>query len=40
VEYLQVLKEVEPLIQQEPALSTYWDQRDQLEQALRQERRG
>jgi hypothetical protein len=40
VNYLQVLKEIEPLVREEPALSTYWDQRDQLEQALRQERRG
>jgi hypothetical protein len=37
-EYLQVLTEIELLIQEEPALSAYWDQRDQLDQALRQER--
>jgi hypothetical protein len=38
--YLEVLREIEPTIQSEPALSTYWDQRDQIEQALRQERQG
>jgi hypothetical protein len=38
--FLQVLKEVRPLITTEPALSTYWDMRDQLEQVLKQERQG
>lgn len=40
VELYTLLIEVEPLIKKEPALSTYWDRRDQLEQALRQERQG
>ncbi|HVS00749.1 MAG TPA: NACHT domain-containing protein [Thermoanaerobaculia bacterium] len=39
-EFLEVLREIHPLIQKEPALSTYWDQRDQLEQVLKQERHG
>ncbi len=39
-EFLDVLKEIRPLIKGEPALSTYWEKRDQLEEALRQERQG
>jgi hypothetical protein len=39
-EYLEVLEKIRDHIRYEPALSTYWDLRDQLEQALRQERRG
>lgn len=39
-EYLKLLIEIESLVEKEPALSTYWDQRDQLEQALRQEKPG
>jgi hypothetical protein len=39
-EFLEVLREIRPAIKEEPALSTYWDQRDQLEQGLRQERQG
>jgi hypothetical protein len=39
-EYLEVMKEVRDHITAEPALSTYWDQRNELEQALRQERHG
>ena len=31
---------IEPAIQSEPALSAYWEQRDQIEQDLRQERQG
>jgi hypothetical protein len=40
VEFLAVLKEIRPLVKDEPALSTYWDQRYQLEEALKQERHG
>jgi hypothetical protein len=39
-QYLALLKECEPLIRHEPALSVYWSAIDQLEQALRQERSG
>ena len=39
-EYLAFLKTVSHLIESEPALSTYWSQRAQLEQVLRQERTG
>ena len=39
-EFLEVLKEIRPLIKEEPTLSTYWEKRDQIEEALRQERRG
>ncbi len=39
-EFLDVLKEIRPLVKEEPALSTYWDQRYQLEEALKQERHG
>ena len=38
--FLGLLTEVETHVRWEPALSTYWDRRDQLEQALRQERQG
>lgn len=40
VEFLDVLNEIRPLVKGEPALSTYWDQRYQLEEALKQERYG
>lgn len=36
--FLRLLLDLESSIHKEPALSTYWDRRDQLEQALRQER--
>lgn len=39
-QFLEVLKEIRPLIKKEPALSTYWEQRDRLEEILRQERQG
>jgi hypothetical protein len=39
-QFLEVLKEVRPKIKEDPALSTYWALRDQLEQTLRQERHG
>ena len=39
-EFVDVLKDIAPLIKEEPALSTYWNQRDQIEQALKQERDG
>lgn len=39
-EFLKVLQEIAPHIRYEPALSTYWAQRDQLEQVLKQERLG
>ncbi|HVS00751.1 MAG TPA: hypothetical protein VMW27_29290 [Thermoanaerobaculia bacterium] len=39
-DFLEVLRQIRPLIQKEPALSTYWDQREQLEQVLKQEREG
>jgi hypothetical protein len=36
--YLKLLETIEPLIKQEPAQGTYWSQRDQLQEILRQER--
>jgi Cdc6-like AAA superfamily ATPase len=39
-QFLDVLKNVQLYIREEPALSTYWAQRDQLEQVLRQEKQG
>jgi hypothetical protein len=39
-EFLAVLVTAEPLVKQDPALSTYAERRDQVEQALRQERGG
>jgi hypothetical protein len=39
-EFLKVLEEVAPTISEEPALSTYWEKRDRLEQVLKQERQG
>lgn len=39
-EFLEVLREAAEHVKSEPALSVYWDRRDQLEQALRQERQG
>ena len=39
-EYLELLESVEVHIRDEPALSIYWQIRGDLEQALRQERRG
>jgi hypothetical protein len=39
-EFLEVLKEIETSVKGEPAVSTYWAQRDQLEEVLRQERQG
>ncbi|MBI3824188.1 MAG: TIR domain-containing protein [Planctomycetes bacterium] len=39
-EYLLILKEIEPAIKAEPALSTYWELRARLDQVLRQERHG
>jgi hypothetical protein len=38
--FQQLLLAVEPLVREEPALSAYWNRRDQIEQALRQERIG
>lgn len=38
--FLDVLKEVRPVIKAEPAQSTYWAQRSQLEEILRQDRQG
>lgn len=38
--FLALLEETKASIKEEPALSTYWERRDRLEQALRQERRG
>jgi hypothetical protein len=37
-EFIEVLRRVEPSIRREPALSTYWAQRAEIEQALKQER--
>lgn len=37
-EFLDVLREARSLIKEEPALSTYWEKRNRLEEALRQER--
>ncbi len=39
-EFLNVLCKVRGLITEDPALSTYWRQRADLEQVLRQEARG
>ena len=39
-EFLDLLKEIQPSIKEEPALSTYWELRYRLEEALRQERQG
>jgi hypothetical protein len=39
-DYLSLLVTIEPFVHKEPALSTYWGRRDQLEQVLRQERQG
>jgi hypothetical protein len=39
-EFLLVLEDVKNSISEEPALSTYWEKRDRLEQVLRQEREG
>ncbi len=39
-EYLHLLKEVQPVIKDEPAASTYWETRNEVEEILRQERRG
>lgn len=37
-QFLSTLKEIGDMISKEPALSTYWELRDQLEEILRQER--
>ena len=39
-QFLAILKEIQPFINEEPALSVYWKKRDQQEDALRQERQG
>jgi hypothetical protein len=39
-QFLGVLQEVSALIEEEPALSTYWSHRAELEQVLKQERKG
>jgi hypothetical protein len=39
-QFLLLLEEVADSIELEPALSTYWDKRDRLEQVLKQERQG
>jgi TIR domain/NACHT domain len=39
-DFLRLLEEVATSIEKEPALSTYWEKRDRLEQVLRQERQG
>jgi len=39
-DYLDYLKSIQPSIKEEPALSTYWELRYRLEEALRQERQG
>jgi hypothetical protein len=39
-EFLNVFQNVQPLIKAEPALSSYWARRADLEQVLKQERRG
>lgn len=38
--FLEVLQSARGLVKEEPALSTYWRRRAELEQVLRQERRG
>ena len=39
-EYLEILKEIRPLVKEEPSLSVYWELRYRLEEELRQERHG
>jgi hypothetical protein len=39
-DFVALLREVLPAVRQEPALSTYWSRRHQLEGILRQERGG
>jgi hypothetical protein len=39
-EFLDVLEAVAPVVVAEPALSTYWQYRAELEQVLKQERQG
>lgn len=39
-EYLSILKEIREVIKEDPAASTYWAQRDELERALKQEKSG
>ena len=39
-QYLDLLIEVQGLIKDDPAASQYWEQRDRLQEALRQERQG
>lgn len=39
-QFLVLLEEIEKTVTKEPALSTYWQKRDRLEQVLRQERHG
>jgi NACHT domain-containing protein len=39
-QYLDILKDIRSMIKEEPALSTYWEQRNRLEEALKQERQG
>jgi hypothetical protein len=39
-EFVLVLEEIECQIKAEPAVSTYWDIRNELEEALKQERLG
>lgn len=39
-QFLELLKEVKGVIKNEPALSTYWEKRNQLETILKQERIG
>jgi hypothetical protein len=38
--FLTLLYEIQPLIKKEPALSAYWERRHQLEEILKQEKRG
>ena len=38
--FARLLREIKTLVSREPALSTYWECRDRLEQLLKQERRG
>jgi len=39
-DYLALLKEIQPVFKAEPAISAYWEHRNRIEEALRQERRG
>ena len=39
-QFLDALKDIEPMIMSEPAQSVYWERRDRFEEALKQERRG